>query len=394
MAIIDTLRPTATLSDAGWIVTPSGAAYAVTADNSDSTYVTGNFDSSVLSLSVGTHGVAADHMRHLARVRARGEDGDIIVSVLLPSGSQVAYSAITLPAAVTTVNGSWGAGLPPSASGSYGITVTPQGSNIDITELYLDIDSRAKPTFTVSTLDAGVAATTITSTNTPTILFSSIDLDGLPPRQWRAWVTQGSTIVWDSGNVAGAASSVDTSPLVNGSYTLHAQIWSTVGSVNEFASSEVTQDFIVNVQPVVGPTSISAVQRTDTPLFDITVGIPSGLGDYDNHSAYVEVQRTDCDGNWSTISLDEVSVDRTVEDFENSAFTVTVTGSGDASWVRDSTRAHGGEYSYKSGIIVDSETSGTIVYVPAGAHTLTYWYSVSSEDGFDFLSYTLMPHLC
>src|SRR5690606_29462651 len=102
--------------------------------------------------------------------------------------------------------------------------------------------SDLKPTFALAVLDAGVPVSVVTTTNTPTVQFSSIDLDGLPPRQWRAWVTQGTTIVWDSGLVAGAATTTETAPLANGSYTLHAQIWSTVGGVNEFASNEVTED--------------------------------------------------------------------------------------------------------------------------------------------------------
>lgn len=385
MAIIDTLRPTATLSSAGWTVTPSGTADEVTSDDSDATFVTGDLDSSSLVLSVGPHGVPTDHMRHLARVRARGEDGDVVASVRLPSGNQVAFSSISLPSTVGSVNGSWGAGLPPSVAGSYGVVVTAQDDDVDVTELWLDIDSRARPTFALDVLDAGTPTSVVTTTNTPTLSFETIVLDGLPPRQWRAWVTLGGAIVWDSGIVAGAATTVDTAPLVNGGYVAHAQVWSTVGGVNEFPSAEVTETFSVNVQPVAGPTSIDVVQRPGTPLFDITVGIPSGLGDYDDDLAYVEVQRTDCDGEWSTIGLEQVASDRLIEDFEDTVLTVTLIDSGDDPWARSTDNQHTGAYSLRSGVITDNETSRVTIIVPSGYHTLHFWYSVSSERGFDYL---------
>src|SRR5690606_39389651 len=106
--------------------------------------------------------------------------------------------------------------------------------------------SDLKPTFALAVLDAGVPVSVVTTTNTPTVQFSSIDLDGLPPRQWRAWDTQGTTIVWDSGLVAGAATTTETAPLSNSSYKPHPQIRSTGGCVNEFVSNEVTADFEVH----------------------------------------------------------------------------------------------------------------------------------------------------
>jgi hypothetical protein len=195
----------------------------------------------------------------------------------------------------------------------------------------------------------------------------------------------GGAIVWDSGIVAGTATTVDTAPLINGSYVAHAQVWSTVGGVNEFPSAEVTKTFSVNVQPVAGPTSINVVQRPGTPLFDITVGIPSGLGDYDDSLAYVEVQRTDCDGEWSTIGLEQVASDRLIEDFEDTVLAVTLIDSGDEPWARSTDNQHTGAYSLRSGVITDNETSRVTIIIPSGYHTLHFWYSVSSEEGFDYL---------
>jgi hypothetical protein len=388
MAILNTLLPTATLSDVGWTVTPSGSAYAVTSDYDDATYVTGSFSDPALILSVGLgpHGVPDGYMRHLTRVRVRGEDGSVAISVRLPDGDYIASSSITLPSSVDTINGSWSIGLPPSDSGSYGVVVTSYGSLVNVMQLYVDMDLRARPTFTMQILDAGTPTSAVTTTNSPTIKFNSINLDGLPARQWRAWVTSGSTIVWDSGIVAGVATSVDVDPLINGDYTAHAQILSTVGGSVAHPSEEVTESFTVNIQPVAGPTSITAAQRANTPLFDVTVGIPSGLGDYDDNTAYVELQRIDCsdDSEWSTVGLSLIPVSAVIEDFEDAVLSVAVTGVGSALWGRDPAHAHTGSYSLGSGIITDYESSVEYVAVPDDATTLYMWYMVSSEDGFDF----------
>lgn len=307
MAIIDTLRPTATVSSLDWTSVPvSGAAWVVTADNSDATYVVGQVGDAPLVLSVGPHGVPAGHRRHLARVRARGRSGQVTGSVRLPGGSgNVAFSTFDFDTgSFETLVGSYQGGLPPTAAGDFGVTLTAESASVNVAELYVDIDSRAQPTYDPQVSDDSAVTTTITTTSAPTVEIVNVDTDSLPVARWRAWVTpqNSSTIVWDSGSVGGSPIPTQTSPLVNGAYTLHVQLWSALGDGSEYAGAEDTLDFTVNLQPVTPPCGLTVTQQSGTPLFDVEVCVPNSLADYDG-DVYAEVQRTDCDGEWMTIDL-------------------------------------------------------------------------------------------
>ena len=57
------------------------------------------------------------------------------------------------------------------------------------------------------------------------------------------------------------------------------------------------------------------------------------------------------------------------------------------SWVRTNTTSHSGTWSLRSPAgIEDNGQRDCIVSVPAGATSVSFWYRVSSEDGFDFLN--------
>ncbi|MFF0136771.1 hypothetical protein ACFYRN_10020 [Streptomyces sp. NPDC005227] len=68
-----------------------------------------------------------------------------------------------------------------------------------------------------------------------------------------------------------------------------------------------------------------------------------------------------------------------VEDFEDTALDVTITGGGTLPWLRTSAQAHTGSWSLRSGAITHNQTSDAIVAVPAGAKELRFWYWTSSE---------------
>lgn len=72
-----------------------------------------------------------------------------------------------------------------------------------------------------------------------------------------------------------------------------------------------------------------------------------------------------------------------VEDFEDAVLNVPVAGA----WARSNLSAHGGAWSLKSATILDNQVSQATVTVPAGAATCTFWYRVSSEQGFDFFRF-------
>lgn len=76
------------------------------------------------------------------------------------------------------------------------------------------------------------------------------------------------------------------------------------------------------------------------------------------------------------------------QDFETNAITPLTTG-GSANWATQTVVKYAGTYAAKSGTIADSQTtqmSHTIV-VPAGGASLSFYYNVSSETGYDYLRF-------
>lgn len=76
------------------------------------------------------------------------------------------------------------------------------------------------------------------------------------------------------------------------------------------------------------------------------------------------------------------------QDFETNTITPLTTG-GSANWATQTTVKFAGTYAAKSGTIADSQTTQmthTIV-IPAGGATLSFYYNVSSEVGYDYLRF-------
>ena len=76
------------------------------------------------------------------------------------------------------------------------------------------------------------------------------------------------------------------------------------------------------------------------------------------------------------------------QNFETNAITPLTTG-GSANWATQTTVKFAGTYAAKSGTIADSQTtqmSHTIV-IPSGGATLSFYYNVSSESGYDYLRF-------
>lgn len=76
------------------------------------------------------------------------------------------------------------------------------------------------------------------------------------------------------------------------------------------------------------------------------------------------------------------------QNFETNAITPLTTG-GSANWATQSTVKNAGTYGAKSGTISDSQSTqmSYTVVVPAGGATLSFYYNVSSESGFDYLKF-------
>lgn len=294
MGTITTLRPSATSSGVGWTATPSGSLHGVTSDDSDSTYALWSGTGSALILPTPADAPPAGERRHQARLRMRGEDGDAWGAVRLTSGGLVAGTAAQFAASPGTITGAWGTGLPPDGSTVLSAYVTGQTSGVKIEELYLDVDSRLAPTFTLSVLDgSGTPSTTISDTTQPTLSAGTPSLDNLTARQYRFWVTLNGATVWDTGVTSGPATNQQTDPLDNGSYVAHAQVWSTLGQNTAYASDEETLAFTIAVGSIQAPENPVVAPVDGTPFYEVQVCAPYA-GDFDGDQAYVEIQRVDC----------------------------------------------------------------------------------------------------
>lgn len=294
MGTITTLRPSATSSGVGWTATPSGTLHGVTSDNLDSTYALWSGSGSALILATPADAPPAGERRHQARLRMRGEDGDAWGAVRLASGGLAAGVAASFSSSPGTVTGSWGFGVPADGSTVLSAYVTGQMAGVKIEEIYLDVDSRLAPTFTAQVIDgSGTVTTTVSDTAQPTLRANAVDLDGLSARQYRYWVTVGSTIVWDTGIVPGPTFDRQTTALDNGTYTAHLQVWSTLGNNTAYASDEETVTFTVSVGAIPAPENPIVAPVAGTPFYELEVCAPYA-GDFDSDRAYIEIQRVDC----------------------------------------------------------------------------------------------------
>lgn len=293
MGTITVLRPSTTSSGTGW--TPSaGTLHGVTSDDSDATYATWAGSGSPMILGTPVDAPPVGEQRHQVRLRARGEDGSAWWAVQLASSALVAAASATFAPSPETVIGSWGFGVPAEGSIVLSAYVSGESAGVRITELYLDVDSREAPDFTAQVRDgSGAVTTTISDTAQPVIRANAVDLDGLNARTYRYWVTLNGAIVWDTGEVSGTAVSRQTSPLDNGSYVAHLQVWSTLGADLAYGSAEQTVAFTVSVGQVARPENPTVTQEPGTPFYEIEVCAPY-VEDLDGGTGYMEIQRVDC----------------------------------------------------------------------------------------------------
>ena len=91
-----------------------------------------------------------------------------------------------------------------------------------------------------------------------------------------------------------------------------------------------------------------------------------------------------------SISLTESSslsaISMLTEDFEDATFVFTVTS---GNWVRTTTQAHAGTWSWTNDNIADNQTTDMVVQIPAGATSVQFWYKTDSELNFDYLRFLI-----
>ena len=110
-------------------------------------------------------------------------------------------------------------------------------------------------------------------------------------RRYRYWVTLNGAIVWDTGEVSGSPVNRDTTPLDNGTYVAHLQVWSTLGANTAYASDEETLEFTVSVGAI--PVPAAPAVTPQLPFYVIEVCAPD-VSTFDGAVGWVEVQRVDC----------------------------------------------------------------------------------------------------
>jgi hypothetical protein len=294
MGTITTLRPSATSSGVGWTAQPSGTLHGVTSDNNDATYALWGGDGSPLILATPPDAPPVGERRHQVRLRMRGEDGDAWGAVRLSSGALAAGVAAQFPTSPGTITGAWGFGAPADGSTVLYTYVTGQSTGVKIEELFLDVDSRLAPDFTPQILDgSGSVTTTISDTTQPVLRAASIDLDDLNARQYRYWVTLNGAVVWDTGITSGTAVNRQTTPLDNGTYVAHFQVWSTLGQNTAYPSAEETLTFTMLVGAVAAPDNPTVDVVDGTPFYTIEACAPY-VEELDGGVGWIEIQRVDC----------------------------------------------------------------------------------------------------
>lgn len=345
MPDIQTFRPIAVNTSIGWAAT-GGTEPAVLSDDNLTTFVSKTLSgANALVLLCGTHTPPAGHERHRGRIRiavGTGVSENPWVSrgqwTVDPVTSAI-WSRQVTTVAVQTVNGPWSTppGLIPAGSLDvrWRNNPSPAGPVALIYEAWVDIDSRAKPAFVADVLDGAgnsAAAGTITDTTVPRLVFDGLDLDGLPGRNWDAWVyTLAQTLaggftpfvtvpITSRSGVGVPPALIEVDPIPNGDYVAYMRASSTIRGAAAFPSDVETVAFEMDVA------------TPPAPILTVTVDPPSAVvcwepgpdngTDWDNDQEIViEIQRSDCFRDWFTIltahtALTNCYVDRFVPLFD------------------------------------------------------------------------------
>jgi hypothetical protein len=266
MASVVQVRPAATASSDFVTPKPSGTIHGVTSDQSDSTFAeTTPRDTMVNPFynCTNTQDPPANHERHRFRIARKakrdsstqgkdgywgggiGSDNTSIYTATLGTGTTV----------VTTFS-AWVPFSAENAAGSKTVDLThlvDAGTDFTFwrtTDHYVEIDSRAKPTFAGNVKNkAGVSQIggTITDTNKPRFTFDDIETDGLAVRSW-------SLVIRDSGNnIVHVATATGSPPseiippaLTSGDYTASFELSSAIRDNDPYAAEIDTISFSVD----------------------------------------------------------------------------------------------------------------------------------------------------
>jgi hypothetical protein len=239
------------------------------------------------------------------------------------------------------------------------------------------------PTVSISTPVAG-----ITNNNAPLLTYT---------------VSNGSVVVKVDGAMVSKESGSTLGPLADGTHTVRVEA-TDAGGIG-FAERTFAVDTIAPTvslsSPASGTTSDNQPLLTYTvsdgtvtvKVDGIVVNKVSGnrLNTLGNGSHTVRVESVDAAGNigFSSVTFTVNAVAVGTDDFEtgNLSLLSWVT-SGNAPWAAKTTTKHGGAYSAEAPqSITDNQSSSLEVTLDCNAGNVSFWYSVSSEANYDFLTF-------
>lgn len=317
MPTIDTVRPDTQVGSTDW--TPSTSTLvSVTSDDNDATYAaspTPATDATArrLVFEMDSHTPSAGHARHRVRARIRGQAPNAGSYSFFCS--QVAGTTIAVAPPVGSVKefiGPWSSAflnVPAEGAHVFLFFIDARASSgasaaMRLNEAYIDIDTRAQPSFTPDVLDAaGVSrdAGTIADTNRATFTFDDLDYDGLVARSWIVTVTEdvtGATVFTASGTGT-PPETLLSDPLPDGNYTATLQVFSTIQTDTPFASDVEQLTFEIDFTPPPGPVLVDVTPMgcdSEAPHMQICWEEGSATGVTFDDEPLLELQRVDCNG--------------------------------------------------------------------------------------------------
>lgn len=346
MSVIQTVRPTSTVAAGAWAAWPSGTLWGVTSDDDDATWADGQTDlAGIMSLGCPADSPTADHWRHRVTLRTRvsrwrevSTGGPVRIDfrvrqMLTTSQSVAPWQSMTSSSAgaeAVTLQMPMPSNMSAAAAATWEIDVQaplPPGglAFAEIRELWVDVDWRARPSFTPIIRDGvgAVVVAPIANTLTPTFHFDAQAWDSLPPRWWRLAVYTAAEVAapgfapfttpaqWSASGAGTPPSSVSVGALTNA--TTYTAYWQTASTITpnldrEFPSDIESLGFSIAVSAPNPPSSVTVTVSADEPTADVCWTGPAGggpstfIGD-----VVVEIQRSDCGGDWATVYTAEAA---------------------------------------------------------------------------------------
>lgn len=335
-----TVRPTSTVDDGGWTAWPSGTLHGVTSDDDNSTWAEAQTGiTQTMQLGLPTDAApSANHWRHRVTVRSvmsRMVDisvGPVRIDLRVQQVHSNGQTSTTGWSSWSTTSASPNnVTLQPALTGLWHTVATtwqiwartpiPNDGTAwgEIRELWLDVDWRARPNFTGQVLDGTNTVSnggTIDNTVTPTFRFQSPSYDGLPARFWRVAVyTLAQTTapgfdpfvtnaVAGNGGVGTPPQTVTVGTLPQPeSYVAYMQTASTItpNLDREFPSLVQQVAFDLNVDVPNAPATVTATAQSDLPAVDVCWTAPTPGDNVFVGDIAVEVERSDCGGDWRPV---------------------------------------------------------------------------------------------